>query len=291
MAASLVRALLIPGPMRLGLAVALLTLSSCSLYFDDDDDPCDFGGTGSDGAAEPAVGQRNPETGTCEYFGGGGGGPLPCDPECGPCPAALEESDRAPLPSWGLCESACTGLDEATCQDTTGCRAVYVDPCPDGSCGTEATFSECWAVDMTGPIQGGSCEGLDAYTCSLHDDCVAVHASSCEDGLADPGCVPAGFVRCGAEIGGAGSCYDPVVCDEAPPDCPPDTLPGVAAGCYTGFCIPVDQCEAQPACDTLDEMTCVGRADCAPSYRGSDCTCDATGCTCATFEFTGCGAL
>lgn len=279
--------------MRASLFVALITLtatqSGCALYFDDDDpDPCvDFGG----GAEVPAVGQRNPQTGVCEYFGGGS---FPCDPECGPCPGG-PESDQA-QPSWGYCESECSFLDETTCQETSGCRAVYIDHCTDDPCTTEPTFSECWSVDMTGPIQGGGCDGLDAFTCSQHDDCVAVHADSCGgggDGLADPACVAADFLRCGDEPNrtGAGNCYDEVTCDEAAPECPPETLPGVLDGCYTGFCIPLDQCEAAPACDTVDETTCVGRADCAPSYRGVDCICDVNGCTCASFEFTGCDAL
>ena len=280
--------------MRASLFVALITTTAtgCALYFpgDDDPDPCvDYGGAAEPGV--PAVGQRNPETGQCEFFGGGS---VPCDPACGPCPAGEEGADLA-QPSWGYCESECTGLDETTCQDTSGCRAVYIDPCPEGPCTAEPVFSECWSVDMTGPIQG-ACDGLGAYDCSRHDDCRAIHASSCagdSDGFADPACLPANFLRCAGEpdVTGPGNCYDPVTCDEVPPECPPETLPGVRDGCYTGFCIPLADCEAQAACDTLDEPTCVGRADCAPGYRGSDCTCDATGCTCATFEYTGCGAL
>jgi hypothetical protein len=270
--------------MRASLPVVLVAMSGCALYFpgDDDPDPCvDFGGGGS-GAEAPAQGQRNPETGICEYFGGGG--PFPCDPECGPCPEDDGLADPIPPPTWGYCESECTFLDEQTCQDTSGCRAIYVD-------GSTPAFSECWSVDMTGPVQG-DCDGLDAYECSRHDDCVAIHASSCDgDNFGEPGCAPAGFVRCGDESPGFGNCYDEVTCDEIPPVCPADTLPGVADGCYTGFCIPLDQCEAQPECASLAESACIGRADCAPLFRGSDCTCDDLGCTCATIEYNGCEPL
>ena len=171
--------------------------------------------------------------------------------------------------------------------EASGCRAIYIG-------GTTPAFSECWATDMTGPIQGGGCDGLDAYACSQHDDCVAIHAGGCTDtdGFADPSCPPGAFVECGDEPGtGPGNCHEEVDCTVQPPDCPTDTVPGVRDGCYTGFCIPLSECEPAPACAGLGESDCVDRADCDPLFRGSDCTCDATGCSCATLEYTGCEEL
>jgi hypothetical protein len=156
-------------------------------------------------------------------------------------------------------------------------------------------------TDQTGPVQGGNCAGLDAQSCSTHDDCIAIHANACAgDSNSDP-LPPDGLVEtclgvfseCAGESNSAdpGTCYGEVLCDGPVPECPPDTLPGVKDGCYTGFCIPVAQCESQPACAAIAaEMACVGRSDCTPLYEGIDCTCDAAGCTCNDWQFESCTA-
>jgi hypothetical protein len=283
---------------QLGLVVSVSVISlagGCGLYFGDDD--CDLYGGDRAAPIEDAIGQRNPATGQCEYFGGG---PLPCDSECGPCPAEAggAEADQAQI-SWGYCESECTGLEENSCLEVSGCRAIYIDPCGGAlDCEAEPIFSECWSTDLTGPIQGGDCAGLDAYECSRHDDCVAIHRDSCAGAASgdsfeapEPACVIADFLRCGAETPGSdpGLCYAPVDCTALPPECPADTMPGIAEGCFTGYCIPVEDCESQPACTSIEvEASCVARSDCTPLYRGEDCSCDELGCTCASWTFTSC---
>ena len=292
--------------MRLLATPALLALlaSGCVFYAgDDDDDPCKYGGGGDPGgAADPVYdpGQRNPDTGQCEYFGGGGGGGGGGCDACGNCPPLGEETDPpdgdaaepAPTPTWGYCESQCTGLDEATCIETSACRAIYVG-------GDTVTYADCWAVDQTGPIQGGGCDGLDATTCSMHDDCSAVHLPACDDGSGAGGAeapvdtcaTPGVFGFCIAEGAGPvpGECEGEVTCDQIAPDCPDGTTPGIADGCYTGYCIPLEDCEAAPACAELaDEASCVERVDCTPIYEGVDCTCDDVECTCADWTFSSC---
>src|SRR6185503_19797747 len=82
------------------------------------------GGGGDDDCLEvPTTGapiaqalQRNPESLTCEGFGG----PFPCDPACGPCPADAEP----PAVSWGFCGSPCETLVETSCEADVGCRVV-----------------------------------------------------------------------------------------------------------------------------------------------------------------------
>jgi hypothetical protein len=325
--------------------LAITCVAGCGFYFGDDD-PCDdvdYGGTRA-GDRAFAPGQRNPETGECEYLGS----PVPCDSECGPCVAGggvgptegdgptdlLEEpgeSEPIALPSWGYCESQCTGLAENTCLATSGCRGIYVGD------SINKVYADCWSTDQTGPIQG-SCQNLDATTCSMHDDCVAVHSPTCGElppgDLREPACI-GGFLRCesegkscaseadcgpnercnAAEVclpnpscdpggacdqacygvclpddpGGPGDCYAPVTCDAAPPLCPPGTTGGIRNGCWTGYCIPLDDCESKPACGAITtEMTCIARTDCAPLYEGVGCTCTATGCTCADWVFTSC---
>lgn len=277
---------------HLALLVPALLLTSCGLYFDND--PCrdDFGGEAAPDI--DAVGQRNPDTGLCEYYGGG---PYPCDGSCGPCPAGAE-ADLAQL-SWGYCESECTGLEEGSCLEAPGCRGIYVDPCAGTDCLAEPVYAECWSTDLSGPIQGGECAGLDAYECSRHDDCVAIHRDSCtpiagEGDAPEPAtCTIADFLRCGNEDPDTdpdpGLCYAPVDCTSEPPACPADTMPGIAEGCWTGYCIPVADCEAEPACSSIDvEASCVARTDCTPLYRGEDCSCDDSGCTCTSWTFTSC---
>ncbi len=225
------------------------TSSGCFIYFDDDDDDCEFGGGIDEPApAVPAVGLRNPETGQCEFFGGS---PVPSPINCDdpseappPIPGGGPTPDPAPAPpppSWGFCESACTGLEEEGCLDTVACRGIYDE---------EGTFRECWAVDQSGPISGGTCAGLDGLACSRHDDCVAVHAE-CNDADRAPGfaCGIGEFISCEAE---------------------PTGNPPLACAAVS------------------DEVTCIDRAECTPLYQGVDCTCDPLGCGCADWVFEGC---
>ena len=297
------------------LFAALTVTPGCSFYFGDDDDDCQWGGEApSDPIADPGI--RNPETGLCEYYGGGGGG---CDPACGPC-ADDSYGDRAPLPSWGYCESYCTGLDELTCQATSGCRAAYLETCgtadaPDAPCdlATQRIFFECWAVDQSGPIQG-SCENLDSWTCSMHDDCVAVHADTCnsaESPLIDPAGCLGNFLSCQPEVVDDGGCYTDADCalDQycnaaevclPPPECQtqPDSNGISECGICYGWCVSGEPPPPPPpppiACEQLiTEAECVARDDCTPIYEGVNCTCDpnTNTCTCEDWLFTSCSSL
>lgn len=265
------------------LATSFMTLSltGCELYFGGGGgDDCLYGGGGDmGGAPAPVPGLRNPNTGQCEYYGGGGGD-VRCD-ACGICEPL--PADPVMPPTWGFCESECSYLDEAACLATPGCRGAYLEG---------FAFYECWAVDMSGPIQGGQCAGLDALECSRHDDCVAVHASDCTS-PSDPGGLVCGngeFVMCAAEPGAdPGQCYGEVLCDSLPPACPPDSVAGIRDGCWTGSCISVTACEPPPCAMLQSEQECVSRIECDALYEGSNCTCDAAGnCTCETWTYTGC---
>lgn len=285
-------------------ALAILPLTSCNLYFSGDDpDPCDdyadWGGGG--GAPEPALLLRNPQSGMCESFGWGQP-PYPCDGVCGPCVsgtdgntgttppgAAPEEPTDAPaetesgadeaqlaLPSWGYCDSYCTGLDEQSCLAVDGCRGIYND---DGTTGA-GEFLECWQTDSTVPPPVQSCEGLDAFTCSQLDSCIAVHDFVCADGDSDgdePGlipspCEPGFFIACHDEqpvdgcygdqdCGPGYSCNAADVCLPPPggdSPCPPDGSGGcdLPAVCY-GYCVPAPnpgECDGEVNCDALPPL-------------------------------------
>ena len=216
------------------------------------------------GELAPAIQLRNPTSGVCEPFSSGGGG---CDTSCGePCPAI----DIA-WPDWAQCNTQCEPLSEAQCKATSGCRAAYA--------GT--SFYQCWSVAPSGPVRGGNCTTLDAQECSRHDDCVAHHAVGSPIGS---------FLSCGPEgtTTDAGSCIEAVTCTTAAPQCPPDTIAGRRNGCWTGYCIPLAQCDALPGCSGLTEMQCIARTDCHPLYVGQNCTCTMTGCTCQSWTFDSC---
>jgi hypothetical protein len=284
------------------LCASLLLAVGCS-----DDDDCLFGAAELQAALE----LRNPATGLCEAFssGGGGGG-------CGTCGAPCDEAaDPIPNPDWAQCYVQCEGLDEGTCLGQSACRAAY----------TDGVFHECWSTAPSGPIQGGDCTTFDAQTCSQHDDCVAHHATgapvgafiacgpeltgcfgqdecgpdeTCNAGdvcLPPPGCDGTGpcpdvcYGYCIPDNpGDPGSCVGEVTCESLPPACPTDTVPGRKDGCWTGFCIPIAQCDQLPACGSLSESGCVGRSDCAPIYEGINCSCTDNACTCQDWIFDVC---
>lgn len=264
------------------LTLLTVPLTACTSGGDDD---CLYGAEDVPALAAPL---RNPESGQCEDWGGGGGG--------GGCDWATG-ADLAPVPDWATCYGYCDSLDETSCLSASGCRAIYASDCPEGSdCFTENfTFAGCWGTAPSGPIEGGGCDGLDAQSCSRHDDCVAHHYPGvCP---ADAPCDPTqvgNFEACAPEPGDpgdpAGNCYDPAMCAQPAPACPDGTIAGVKNGCWTGYCIPVAQCEPPPSCaDTPTEQGCIARADCSPIYQGVDCTCDAAGnCTCSDWVYKSC---
>ncbi len=186
------RRLLNQASMRLAyLALALASLPACTIYWGDGDDDviCPAGAVADqEGLAAPIAGQVNPFTLECQYFGGGGG-----------CQGAPAE-DIAQPPTWGFCESQCTGLEESACIATSGCRTAYDHACllTDGPCPALTPYIGCFAVDQTGPVQG-SCEGLDGFECSRHDDCLATYSSD----------TPRQFQLCMAELALCEACDSP----------------------------------------------------------------------------------
>lgn len=205
-------------------AMVLGLTSGCALVFDDRNDSCLL--------AEPAIApatQLNPETLECESFGDG------CRPECGPCP----ELDTAPSPTWGFCGGPCHGLSEAACTSDTRCRVVKDAQCAvSGDCATD--FAGCFPVDQQSLADVACSDARDGETCSKIARCIAYHRSAVEPISDRP------FAMCGPQGQAPGSCYGAVACDAVPPRCPAQTRPGIAGGCYTGLCIPLDICGPAP---------------------------------------------
>jgi hypothetical protein len=221
-------------PQRVGIALSLLFLASSGCIFYDEQ--C---------LERPGVysGERlrDPQTGLCADVAS-----YRCEDSCGLCTAG--EADGRP--NWGECDTVCETLDEATCLGVAGCRGIYVE----GQQGRR--FVDCWAIDQSGPVQGGSCEGLEAQGCSRHDDCVAVHA----EGRGDR---PGEFVACADELPAAVSCSSHADCQPGqhcnaeelclpPPDCAPgEPCPQVCSG----YCVDNDgsagDCYAEVSCDRV----------------------------------------
>lgn len=285
----------------MGLALMAAALVAC--HDDDCDDSFDEGNRDAE-----VVSYRDPATGECQASGRPPGGSGGCGGDF-----ALEEAPQAD-PDRAICFGGCEGNDEITCVSTDFCRAIYQ--------GDE--FIDCWGTAPSGPAVGLQCAGLGAYECSRTDHCAAVHAaggafltcvdekrgcaSSSECGgndtcstergecLAGPGCQfgPCddgcwGF--CDGPNGDPGSCVGEVACDEAEPDCPAGTIAGRDAACWTGYCIPVEACDATPSCSSLSESECVASSSCNGLYRGEDCSCDIdNNCSCTSYIYEGCGS-
>jgi hypothetical protein len=240
---------------RVSLALLLLaTLPACGIYFGDDDgdDDCFY----DDGLAD--YGLRNPETGGCEWFGGGGGGG---------CGGDLPVRDQAgapfEAPDWGACAGECEALTEDACWAAERCRAAYlVTECPpdsDSFCDpVPSTFLGCWAIAPSGPAyERVACEALDAYECSRHNDCSAEYALRTTWEQAAEPAQEYRFSACIAEPGN-GQC---------PLECPPGTAcVGSCPGCEG----PGDpNCDAEcsweclPTPATCEDVTCAPGEVCA----------------------------
>src|ERR1041384_2815594 len=126
------------------------------------------------------------------------------------------------------CDGPCVTLDETACASNAQCfvardfTAFYT--------GAPAGFLGCFP--KTPFVSRAGCEEGNATTCAFDGSCA---------GLYDRSPSPT-FVECIGDTVIAGSCTEVATCTEQPPTCPADRTPGVAAGCYTGACIPNDLC-------------------------------------------------
>jgi hypothetical protein len=281
--------------MNRAVAILLFTAGCMS----NDKKPCMYDNTLTPIAAPPALQYRDPQNGECQSFGS----PNPtCDPACGvECPPIA----RGQLPDWGSCVGGCEGLSEAQCLASSNCHAAYQ------ASTTSPTYWGCWELPPSGAVQG-ACTNLDAQTCSEHPDCTSLYTGPVTGGTSFETCNPkpnptcAEAMNCGAgsecaldagngsgapiqcqPIATAGTCGG-LSCHVTAPTCPAMTVPGIgSSGCYTGFCLPTDEC-TQPLCATLNQAQCTARTDCNAIFDGSNCTCDSHGCTCATETFVRC---
>jgi hypothetical protein len=152
---------------------------------------------------------------------------------------------------------------------TSACAAIFCGP--DSHCEEQCTCDPKQPNDI--------CVLLCTATCVPNADCAAVQCetgSHCEESCVTPVCDPgpnAGVcapLTCVAEcVPNAldpGDCYGAVACDAAPPACPAGTTPGVANGCWTGYCIPTSQCSHDPGtCSNGGGVMCALAPPACPS--------------------------
>lgn len=227
----------------------------------------------------------DPVTGECVPFDLG----EYCDPETCVCSAP-----PIAFPSWAPCDSACTGFEERACIAAAGCRATYRPDGYHGCFATDQTGPiqgsceglDAWdcsrhddcianhdggyayiATDPVSPLpplqplgRFISCED-EPEVCFADDECapgqrcnveeVCNYAVDCPDtGICGPAC----FGLCVPDW--RGTCFGEVSCPALPPQCVPGSTPGVANGCFTGACIPFEECARVPFEECHGEASC-----------------------------------
>lgn len=217
-------------------------------------------------------------TGVCEGFDCGTD--AHCEEICHPCD---------PLPDGSGCENACEpfcvpngpdACDQTMCMPGDHCELQCT---PSNPMDPNGPMSTCVATCV--PDDGLGCESIQ---CPTGQHCV-------EQCLPQPCMNPMGcpeLCRGICEPDSPGECNQMVACDSLPPVCPAGTTPGVANGCWTGYCIPNDQCNQPPpppSCEELTtEMACLSRMECQPIYTGT-CWVNPDGTyTCIETQFTRC---
>lgn len=159
---------------------------------------------------------------------------------------------------------------------------------PTGSCVPSAyCVAETCAAGFTCNEERKACEP-GAKTCTADTGCAATERCNPTSHVCEPKPVPT--VTCAGKP--AATCSVQVA-----PRCPANQVPTLQAGCYTGQCKALDQCDAAPVCEALNmEVSCRARSECAPSYSGrnckradgSTCTSGDTNCICQSFAFAAC---
>lgn len=236
---------------------AALALSSCTLYFGDD-------GYYDDSWSD-------------DYSDGGWycGSDFDCASGC--------YCDDA-----GYCQEAGYCTTDADCADGYQCDEARNSCDPDGTSGCTDN-SECASGCYCDPESESSWEGcVESCYCTTDAEAQNQGWGFCDEERTT--CMP------GTDPD-AGSCGGDITCAFGAPTCPPNEVPLIKDGCWTGECAAVLDCDVNPTCEVLNtEFSCLDRSDCFPVYTGTNCTneggtaCQAgdSGCTCENYEFDEC---
>jgi Cys-rich repeat protein len=276
------------------IALCSMAATGCHLYLDDEDDDgysycddtgcydCDewgcwpdggVGGTGwdCDSDYDCAAGcYCDPDTDTCQEGGfcrddDDCAEGFVCDnrSSCVPDDQEPEEcTEDADCPDGSFCDES-----SGECVDSSGC--VLDEDCPDGqTCDEERNTCVPAPCDENSDCPTGSyCdqssgECVGSSVCGENGECP--EGTTCDEETNT--CVP--------DQPPPATCQGEVTCDEAPPECPDGTNPGIVDGCYNGECIADEDCPdgAPITCEDHDEDACLADATCETIYRGINCT-------------------
>jgi hypothetical protein len=182
----------------------------------------------------------------------------------------------------------------------TGLRNPETGVCEYYGGNPDPCYAQPQAFDAPGALPNwgacvSECTGLDQDSCERADGCRVIYADECA-GTPEP-CIGVHYFGCWATAqppvrGGACVGLDPYTC-ALHDDC---SAVHEASHCKTGADCPEiggfiscqSEVDATADCSALGESACIERADCAPLYEGSDCSCDASGCHCNQETFLSC---
>jgi len=183
----------------------------------------------------------------------------------------------ATAPQWDdPAFTGCAGLDAQTCSELDACSMVYA------GYNTPTKFEQC--VDESGGACGTSgqqcaqgyhceeqCPPCDSQGCMCAPTCVS--DSTCGSTTCGPGsecveqcdtfngCTP----TCVPTSTDPGSCTGTISCNSAPPTCPANTTPGIANGCWSGYCIPNADCGSHDPGQCYAQVVCTSAPPSCPS--------------------------
>lgn len=138
--------------------------------------------------------------------------------------------DDQDCPSDSHCDAAETCQNPPGCDPNLGCPPVCYGSCQPGPRGPMSCYGEVLCESLPPDCPDGTVPGieLDCWTgeCVAYPDC---------DPPLNPG-----------DPNMPGTCYGEVFCDGLPPLCPPNWMPEVLDGCFSGACMPMSRCEPMP---------------------------------------------
>jgi len=218
------------------------------------------------------------------------------------CGLYFGDDDGDPCAGYGYPEPGGVAVPSVGYRDPVSGTCQYVNPPYDPYCPAGCNCPVPAQTDQAAPAQydwaqcDGYCESLDEATCTATDSCRAIYGCTFD---AAGTCTANTFSACwgipptGPVFGTPCTGLDAQECSRHNDCSAVHPLSGGALGSFL-YCSaegepPPPPPPPPPACDTLGERDCIGRADCAPVYEGSDCSCTDTTCGCATWTFLSCG--
>ena len=208
-----------------------------------------------------------------------------CNPTGNPQAACQSDKDCSSGLTCDVKSGQCQG--QRMCQSDADCGAGF--SCQNGVCEPAACNGNdsCTPGSMC-PTPGANC--MNTCMCTTDAQAQANGYDYCDE--TRDTCMKGKNPDAGSCSGNASTAATPM--------CPPNEVPLIRDGVYTGTCEPISSCDVAPPCAVLNtEAACLAQIGmCEPSYNGVDCTTSngsacttgATNCMCASFTYNTCTA-